>query len=231
MKALCIIPARGGSKRIPRKNIRPLAGKPIIAYPIAAALGSGCFDEVMVSTDDAEIAAIACAHGAKVPFMRSPAAASDTASTGAVIAEVLGRYATAGRSYGAACCLYPTAALVTPARLREGFGRLETSPELDAVMTVQPYPHPIERAYRQSDGLVRAIDDSRHAVRTQDLEPAYYDAGQFYIFRTASFQRAQRMVGAACAPLPLSRWEAVDLDEPADWQWLERIFSDGRGSA
>ena len=190
MKALCIIPARGGSKRIPRKNIRPLHGRPLLAWAVAAAREAGCFDEVMVSTDDAEVAALARDCGAAVPFPRLPATATDHATTTDVLREVLAGYASRGQGpFDLACCVYPTAALLQPEHLRTGHDLLLTDPALDSVMAVQ----------------------------------AYHDAGQFYWFRPARLAATGKVLGDRCAPVVLESWEAVDLDEEADWQFLERL--------
>lgn len=224
-KALCLIPARGGSKRIPRKNIRPLHGRPLLGWVIAAAQGAGCFDEVMVSTDDVEIAAVARDCGASVPFLRQPATAGDHATTTDVIREVLDSYATQGDKFDLVCCVYATAALLRPEHLFTGYRRLLDDAALDSVMAVQAYRHPIERAYRMNNGVVWQVDSRQHAVRTQDIELAYHDAGQFYWFRSKRFASTGRVLGERCAPVVLEAWEAVDLDNEADWQFLERLIA------
>ena len=227
MRSLCIIPARGGSRRIPRKNIRPLHGRPLLGWAIATAQASGVFDEIMVSTDDAEIAAIAREWGAAVPFLRSQATATDRATTTEALAEVLASYAVAGLgTFTKVCCLYPTAALLRPEHLRLGFEKLCNDDALDSVMAMQAYRHPIERAYRERDGLVRQIDPASHDVRTQDLTPAFHDAGQFYWFRPERFAATGDMLAERCAPVVLEAWEAVDLDNESDWAFLERLASD-----
>ena len=224
MTTVCIIPARGGSKRIPRKNIRPLHGRPLLGWAVAAAREAGCFDEVMVSTDDAEVAAIARDCGATVPFPRLPATATDHATITDVLREVLAGYAGRGRGpFDLVCCVYPTAVLLQSEHLRAGRDLLLADPTLDGVMAVQVYRHPVERAYRMRDGLVQAVDPRQHAVRTQDLPPAYHDAGQFYWFRPSRLAATGKVLGERCAPVLLEPWEAVDLDEEADWQFLERL--------
>ena len=145
MSSLAIITARGGSKRIPRKNIKPFLGKPILVYSIEAALSSGAFDEVMVSTDDAEIAQIAKEAGAKVPFMRSDAAANDYASTDDVIREVLTAYQAAGKNFDTFCCIYPTAPFVTARKLQTAMDMLKES---ESVMPVVPFSYPVQRGLR-----------------------------------------------------------------------------------
>jgi pseudaminic acid cytidylyltransferase len=221
MKALCIIPARGGSKRIPRKNVRLFAGLPIIAHPITAALQSGCFDEVMVSTDDAEIAEIARAHGATVPFLRSAENSTDHAGSEAVLAEVLLRYRAAGRSYDWACGLYPTAALATPARLRLGRDRLLADPALTAVLPVQRFSFPIQRAVALRGGRVAMFQPEHLDTRSQDLEPAYHDAGQWYWIRVEPFLRTRELMGPNCAAIVLPENEAQDIDHEDDWALAE----------
>jgi pseudaminic acid cytidylyltransferase len=230
MNALCIIPARGGSKRIPRKNIRPFAGRPIIAHPIAAALESGCFDEVMVSTDDAEIAAVARECGATVPFMRSAANSTDHAGSNDVFAEVLQRYAAAGRRFEFACGIYPTAALLTPARLREGFERLQSDPTLTTVLPVQRFSFPIQRAVALRGGRATMFQPEHFKSRSQDLEPAFHDAGQWYWLRVAAFLRTRELMGPNCAAIVLDEREAQDIDNEDDWSLAEMKYQLGQRS-
>ena len=219
MSAVAIITARGGSKRIPRKNVRPFLGRPIIAYSIEAALASGLFDEVMVSTDDDEIADVAREHGAAVPFMRSAATSDDHATTAQVLAEVLRTYADAGRSFEYACCIYPTAPFVTADKLREGLARLEEG--ADAVIPVTRFGFPIWRSFRMDDGHL-AYNWPEHAPRrSQDLPPAYHDAGQFYFFRTAAFLEGGQLVGANTVGIEVDEMEVQDIDTEQDWQLAE----------
>ena len=203
MKNIAIIPARGGSKRIPRKNIKPFMGKPIIAYSIEAALQSGLFEEVMVSTDDEEIAGIACKYGAKVPFMRSAEMSNDYAGTDDVILEVLRKYKEQGREFETVCCIYSTAPFVTPERLREAYGKMNS--EIDSVFTCVVYPE-----YKNA--------------RSQDLEPIYHDAGQFYFSRTAPFVESRTFWGENTAGLVLSELEVQDLDTQTDWALAEMKY-------
>lgn len=224
MKALCIIPARGGSKRIPRKNIRLFAGRPIIAHPIAAALESGCFDEVMVSTDDAEIAAVARECGATVPFLRSTENSTDHAGSDAVFAEVIQRYREAGCAYEYACGLYPTAALTTPERLREGFAALRADPRLTAVLPVQRFSFPIQRAVALRDHRLAMFQPEHVDTRSQDLEPAYHDAGQWYWMRAEPFLRTRELMGPNCSAVIVPEMEAQDIDTEDDWVLAELKF-------
>ena len=185
MKNLCIIPARGGSKRIPRKNIKPFMGKPIIAYSIEAALKSSIFDEVMVSTDDVEFAEVAKKYGASVPFLRSEATSNDYATTVDVLLEVVDRYKQQGKEFDVVCCLYSTAPFVTAERLKEANGKL--SDKIDGCFTVVEYSYPIQRSLRVNEqGLIEIRYPEYLKSRTQDLEKTYHDAGQFYFMKTAA---------------------------------------------
>lgn len=221
MRTLCIIPARGGSKRIPRKNIRPFLGEPIITHPIRAALAAGCFDEVMVSTDDGEIAAVARAAGASVPFMRSKENASDQAGTVPVLLEVLAGYAATDRHFELGCCLYPTAVFATPALLQRGRDLLASEPATDSVIPIVRYGYPIQRSLRLENGRLTMRWPEHLLTRSQDLEPAYHDAGQFYWFRTASLLREGRLMTANARGLELSEAEVQDVDNEVDWQLAE----------
>ena len=204
MKNICIIPARGGSKRIPRKNIKPFMGKPIIAYSIEAALQSGLFDEVMVSTDDEEIAEIACGYGAKVPFMRSAETSNDY------------------REFDTVCCIYSTAPFVTPERLREAYGKMNS--EIDSVFTCVAYSYPIQRSLHIVDGRIGMVYPEYMNARSQDLEPIYHDAGQFYFSRTAPFVESRTFWGKNTAGLVLSELEVQDLDTLTDWTLAEMKY-------
>jgi pseudaminic acid cytidylyltransferase len=220
--ALAIIPARGGSKRIPRKNIRPFLGKPIIGYVIETTLQSGLFADVMVSTDDDEIAAIAESFGARVPFRRKPETANDTATTAAVLQEVLTGYQQLGREFGVSCCLYPTAPFVTADLLKQAFEKLKTG-NFDTVMPVQRFGFPIQRALRVDSTNNRlAWFQPEHALtRSQDLEPAYHDAGQFYLFDVARFQQSGRLLTENTAGIVISEMLAQDIDNEDDWRLAE----------
>jgi pseudaminic acid cytidylyltransferase len=221
MNTLAIIPARGGSKRIPRKNIRLFRGRPIIAYPIEAALKSGCFDEVMVSTDDEEIADVARACGATVPFMRSAKNADDYAGSEEVFHEVILRYRDLGRKITLACGIYPTAALSTPAQLTRGRQLLEADEQLTAVLPLQRYSSPIQRALAIRGGRVPMMQPEHYDSRSQDLEPAYHDAGQWYWLRVDKFLSSKELMGPNCAGLELSAMEVQDIDNEDDWRLAE----------
>ena len=219
MKVICIIPARGGSKRIPRKNIKDFLGKPIIAYSIEAALQSGIFDEVMVSTDDEEIANIALQYGAKIPFMRSTANANDYATTADVLLEVLDCYAKQGISFDALCCLYATAPFVSTAHLQDGFALL--TEDFDSAFTVVPYSYPIQRSLLVTDGRIHMAHPEHKNSRSQDLGTHYHDAGQFYFSTVTNLHKNKSLWGNNTAPLVLSELEVQDLDTLIDWSLAE----------
>ena len=221
MNNVAIITARGGSKRIPRKNIRPFLGKPIIAYVIEATLQSGLFEEVMVSTDDAEIADVARHYGATVPFMRSVENADDHATTTNVLLEVLADYAQIGRSFAFGCCLYPTASFVTAGLLQQAFDKLMAT-NFDTVYPVQEFGFPVQRAIAMDHlNHVRWLQPEHQSTRSQDLERAYHDAGQFYFFRTESLLGNRQIISANSGGIIISEMQAHDIDTDEDWQGAE----------
>lgn len=223
MKNLCIIPARGGSKRIPRKNIKPFMGKPIMAYSIEAALKSGLFDEVMVSTDDEKFAEVARQYGASVPFLRSEATANDYATTVDVLLEVIETYKQRGMVFDTICCLYSTAPFVTPDRLQEAYSKL--SDNVNACFTMVEYSYPIQRSLRINEaGLVEMKYPEYLKKRTQDLEKVYHDAGQFYFVKTKTLIEENTVWCKHTAPLVLSELEVQDLDTLTDWQLAEMKY-------
>ncbi|GLS03841.1 pseudaminic acid cytidylyltransferase [Chitiniphilus shinanonensis] len=218
---LALIPARGGSKRIPHKNIRDFCGKPILAYSVAAAFESGLFTEVMVSTDDERIAQLAREHGALVPFLRSPENANDYAGLMDVLREVLSGYAEQGRSFQQVCLLLPTAPLVTPARLREAHQMLERE-DFDTVFPTVRFGYPIQRALqRGGDGRVHMIQPEHYASRSQDLPPASHDAGQFYWLRPERCLAAGRLFTDNSGAIEIPETEAQDIDTETDWALAE----------
>lgn len=219
--AVCIIPARGGSKRIPRKNIRPFAGRPMIAWPIQAARESGLFRRIIVSTDDEEIAAAARDAGAEVPFLRSAATADDHTGLIDVLGEVQDRLAESGDDPDLTCCVLATAALTTAARLRQGLD-LMCADDWDAVFPVVAFGSPIQRALaRQADGSTGMIDPGAYAARSQDLEARYHDAGQFYWLRRDTIRRRLPILASRAASLVLDEMEVQDIDTEADWRLAE----------
>lgn len=220
---LAIIPARGNSKRIPRKNIKPFHGKPMIAWAIENALQSGMFDEVMVSTDDLEIATIAQQYGAKVPFMRSAKNSDDTATTKAVLLEVLEEYQKRGATFSRACCIYPCTPLLSPAKLAEAL-RLLDEQHLDCVFPVLPYSYPIQRAFVLNDGKAQLMYPEFKDSRTQDLQPTFHDSGQFYWFDVSRFLATQELWTNNIGVIRLSEMEAQDIDTEDDWAMAELKF-------
>jgi len=233
MSSVAIITARGGSKRIPRKNIRQFLGRPILAYTVEAAMKAGCFDEVMVSTDDEQIAETARRLGAEVPFMRSGRASDDHASTADAVREVLECYADAGQSFDFACCIYPAAPFNIPERLLSGY-RLLSGSTADSVVPVVRFGYPIQRALRIEHGRLAMIMPENLTARSQDLEPAYHDAGQFYWLRVANFLRSGRLFAEHTLPLELPESEAQDIDTEEDWKVAElkyRLLQSSRGAS
>ncbi|UXY15554.1 pseudaminic acid cytidylyltransferase [Chitiniphilus purpureus] len=226
---LALIPARGGSKRIPYKNIRDFCGRPILAYSIAAAFDSDLFAEVMVSTDDERIAQVAREHGALVPFLRSPQTADDHAGLLDVLREVLDVYAAQGRTFQQVCCLLPTAPLVTPARLREAHEVLARE-DFDAVFPAVRFGYPIQRALRRADdGRVHMLQPEHYASRSQDLPPALHDAGQFYWLHPERCLAAGRIFTGNSGAIEIPELEAQDIDTETDWALAELKYRLRRG--
>ncbi len=223
MRTIAIITARGGSKRIPRKNIRNFCGKPILAYSVEAALASGAFDCVMVSTEDAEIAEIAKQYGAQVPFTRSERTAGDHASTSEVLLEVLEEYEKRGESFDIGCCIYPTAPFVTGEKLREAVERLGAC-GADSLIPVVAFSYPPQRAFVMEEGRLVFRYPEYLDSRSQDLQPHYHDAGQFYVFRTEAFRRTKKVMTGNILPLVVSELEVQDIDSLTDWQIAEMKY-------
>ena len=214
---IAIIPARGGSQRIPRKNIKTFNGKAAIAYPIEAARASGCFDRVIVSTDDDEIADVARAHGAEVPFRRPRALADEHTTTIAVIQHAIGELSVSEAAPEWVCCIYATALFLVPEDLRRGWEMLAEQGS-DFAFSVTSYAFPIQRAIRMTHaGRVAMFQPEHMATRSQDLEPAYHDAGQFYWGRAEAFQAGKPLFSSASVPVVLPRYRVQDIDTPEDW--------------
>ena len=221
MSNICIIPARGGSKRIPRKNIKYFLGKPIIAYSIQAAIDSQLFDEVMVSTDDKEIAVIAKKYGAKVPFLRSEKNANDFATTVDVILEVLDNYKRQAQSFDNICCIYPTAPFVSIKKLNKSLDILK-SKSLDSVLPIIQYGFPVQRSMRIfKEDFIRMIQPGHMNTRSQDLEPTYHDAGQFYWLKTNKILLQKKLWTNSTGFIVVSELEAQDIDTETDWKIAE----------
>lgn len=220
MSNLCIIPARGGSKRIPRKNIKDFLGKPIIAYSIEIALQSGLFDEVMVSTDDDEIAQVAKNFGASVPFMRSKENADDYATLADVIDEVKRGYINAKKVFENICCILPTAPFVQIHNVIQSYQKLVDS-RFDSIRPIVKYGYPIQRAIKMSkDGEVSFFYPKFTKSRSQDLENSYHDAGQFYWMKFSNGMHSSSR-GAIIIPEKFVQ----DIDTEEDWELAEIKYS------
>lgn len=222
---IAIIPARGGSKRIPRKNIKDFFGKPVISYPIMNALESKIFTEVMVSTDDEEIASVAKNVGANVPFIRSAENSTDLSSTVDVLLEVLFQYEKLGRYFEYGCCIYPSTPLLKQERLVEGRNLLFSEADTDVVIPVLRYSHPIQRALAIGKNQeITQLDPKMMTVRTQDLQIAYHDSGQFYFFRTESLRKYKTIWCPNAKGIELEESETQDIDNIEDWKLAELKF-------
>lgn len=224
MPSVAIITARGGSKRIPGKNIKLFHGKPIISYSIETALKSNLFDMVMVSTDDEEIAAIAKKYNAEVPFMRSRENSDDFSGTADVILEVIRDLKNTGKSFDHACCIYPTAPFVSVSTLKESYDLL-LSKNMDSVFPVCRFSYPIYRALEMNDGFVKMIWPENKLKRSQDLKPAYHDAGQFYWINTDRFLKSRSLFTDNSGSIILSELEVQDIDNETDWELAEMKYS------
>lgn len=223
MRSLAIITARGGSKRIPRKNIRPFCGKPILAYSIEAAIKSGMFDTVMVSTDDKEIAEIAKSYGAEVPFFRSEKTSNDFATTNDVLLEVLAEYEARGEQFDLGCCIYPTAPFITADRIRQAVETL-TESDAETLIPVAGFSYPPQRAMVIENGRLVFKYPQYIDSRSQDLEKHYHDVGQFYVFRTEAFRRNRKLMLGDILPYVISEMEVQDIDTLTDWEIAEMKY-------
>ena len=221
---LAVIPARGGSKRIPRKNVRPFCGRPMMAWAIDAARTSALFDHILVSTDDAEIAEMARDLGAEVPFIRPPELADDHAGTIPVMAHATNWAQAQGWPVEAVCCVYPTAPMISPGDLAEGL-RLLGEGSCDFVFTATDYASPIFRAFVQTPGGgVEMVFPEHFGTRSQDLPSALHDAGQFYWGRPEAWLTATTLFGPRSTALHIPRWRVQDIDTPEDWLRAEALF-------
>ena len=222
--SIAIITARGGSKRIPRKNIKVFCGQPIIKYSIDAAKQAGCFEEIMVSTDDQEIANITKSYGASIPFLRSKKTSDDFATTEDVVKEVIFEYENIGRNFDFICCIYPTAPFLTSERLNQAYNLLIES-GADGVLPVVQFSYPIQRSLKIESNRVKTLWPENHTVRSQDLMPVYYDAGQFYFTKTSLFLNQSILSSENIVPIILSEYEVQDIDNEKDWKIAEMKYS------
>lgn len=224
MNNVAIIPARGGSKRIPRKNLKPFDGVPMIARSIKTALDSGLFAQVVVSTDDEEIAELARACGAQVPFMRPAALADDFTGTAAVIAHAL--QALPAQDFDFACCIYATAPLLQIRFLQQGLALLEQHPDKSFAFSVCDFAFPVQRALTLDDhGALTALYPQFSQTRSQDLPPAYQDAGQFYWGRRSAWLQGEVLYSTQSLPVILPRYLVQDIDTPEDWKRAEYLYA------
>lgn len=221
---VAVIPARGGSKRIPRKNIKPFCGKPMLAWSIEAARASGCFDRIIVSTDDDEIAEVACGCGADVPFRRPNELANDYAGTIPVVAHAVGWLQSQGELPGAVCCIYATAPFLHAEDLRRGLQDLEKT-GADYAFSVTRYEFPIQRAIRiANSGRVEMLFPENFNTRSQDLEETYHDAAQFYWGRPQAWLSGKTIFSEVAVPVVLPHHRVQDIDTPEDWERAEWMF-------
>lgn len=221
---LAVIPARGGSKRVPRKNIRPFCGKPMIVWSIEAALASKCFDQVVVSTDDAEVAAVSRAAGAQVPFLRPPHLSDDMTATTPVIAHAIEWFTERGERPALVCCIYATAPFLRPSDINKGLETLEATGSRFA-FSVTSFPAPIQRAFRITHAnRIQMFDPEQFGKRSQDLETAYHDAAQFYWGRADAWCSEVPIFSEDSTPVVLPRHRVVDIDTREDWDAAELMF-------
>ena len=223
MSNLCIIPARGGSKRIPKKNIKSFLGKPIITYSIEAAIQSKLFTEIMVSTDCQETAEIALEYGAKVPFLRSKRNSNDFATTYDVIKEVIDEYKKNEVNFKNICCIYACAPFVTANKLKQAYQELSNK-QVDAIFPVIEYSFPIQRAIKINNGKIKLFNTKYLNTRSQDLEKSYHDAGQFYWMKTDEILKKGKIITDNCSSIIITELEGQDIDTEIDWKLAELKF-------
>ena len=223
-ECIAIIPARGGSKRIPRKNIKLFCGKPIIAYSIEAAKSSCCFTETMVSTDDEEIASIAKTAGAHIPYLRSAKTADDFASLEDVVYEALEFYRKSGRTFDSFCCILATAPFINGKTIINGY-KTFFALKANCVFSVVRYGYPIQRALRIKNDRIEMISPEYIDARSNDLEPTYHDAGQFYWMNVNAFLSERQIISKNAAPYVLTESMVQDIDTEEDWKIAEAKFT------
>jgi pseudaminic acid cytidylyltransferase len=224
LKSIAIIPARNNSKRILHKNVKLFLGKPIIAYVIEAALKSGIFEDVIVSTDSMEIADIAKKYGASVPFLRSEKNADDFATTSEVLVEVINNLNENHVDVTNVCCIYPTAVLINEFHLKKAWHQFENA-KFDSVISATRFSYPIQRGFKDCNGKLEMLWPENKTKRSQDLEIIYHDAGQFYFFDAANFLLNQQLFTENTGYVLLSDYEYQDIDNPDDWEMAEIKFN------
>jgi N-acylneuraminate cytidylyltransferase len=223
-KLLCIIPARGGSKRIPHKNIALFKGEPIISYSIKAVQESGIADEIMVSTDDQAIADVAIKYGAKVPFFRDASTSNDKAGVAAVLVEVVNEYKKRGMEFDYVLSVYATQPLLKPENLVKAFEQLSTTEGAESICTVEAYTYPPQRATVIVDGELKQLHPENYYARSQDLEKIYHDCNQFFLFKTYALMRDQKLYTEHTLPFILAESESQDIDTMEDWKLMEMKY-------
>ena len=226
MSIVAIIPARGGSKRIPGKNIKLFAGLPMIAHPIRTARAAGVFNRIIVSTDSEAVAAVARDHGAETPFMRPAELANDLVPTDSVMVHALEWLGTRGELPDCFCCIYPTSLFLRAEYIRQGLELLRAR-QATVAFSVTTFPYPIFRAMKVNDrGRMEMFWPENRHTRSQDLPEAFHDAAQFYWADTAKYMREQRLLSNDGVPVFIPRWLVQDIDTPEDWEVAERVFRD-----
>ena len=223
-KLLCIIPARGGSKRIPHKNIALFKGEPIISYSIKAVQESGIADEIMVSTDDQAIADVAIKYGAKVPFFRDASTSNDKAGVAAVLVEVVNEYKKRGMEFDYVLSVYATQPLLKPENLVKAFEQLSTTEGAESICTVEAYSYPPQRATVIVDGELKQLHPENYYARSQDLQKIYHDYNQFFLFKTYALMRDQKLYTEHTLPFILAESESQDIDTMEDWKLMEMKY-------
>lgn len=221
MSIIAIITARGGSKRIPQKNIKDFMGKPMLAYAIESAQNSGIFDEIMVSTDDREIADVALKYGANVPFLRSKKTASDTATTFDALDEVINEYKKFGKTFDTVCCIYPCVPFLKSETLKLAYEKMQG---YDAVTPVCKYSVPVEWAMKIENGVLVPNDRDAQNMRSQDLIPKYYDVGMFYFCKTEKMYQYNSMTPDNTTGYVINEQECQDIDTLDDWKLAEMKY-------
>lgn len=223
-KLLCIIPARGGSKRIPHKNIALFKGSPIIAYSIKTVQESGIADEIMVSTDDLEIARIAESYGAKVPFFRTPATSNDHAGVAEVLIEVVEKYKNKGREFDYVLCVYATNPLLKSDNLVKAYEQLKGTEGAESISTIQAYSYPPQRGLIIDGGELKMLYPENYSYRSQDLQTVYHDSCQFFLFKTYALLRDKKLYTQHTLPFVLRESESQDIDTAEDWRLTEMKY-------
>jgi pseudaminic acid cytidylyltransferase len=224
MAVLAVIPARGGSKRIPKKNIKHFHGKPMISYAIAGAAACNLFDKIVVSTDSREIAGVAERYGAEAPFLRPKELADDFTPTAPVLLHALEQLHGLDMEYEFLCCIYPTAVFIRPQYILEGY-HLIRGEKASTVFSVTSYSFPIFRALKiEEGGWMKMFWPEHELTRSQDLPEAYHDAGQFYWLNVSEFKRSQKMYSDRAMPVVIPRSLVVDIDSEEDWVVAENLY-------